>query len=384
MKYWNNFLKMIGGMLLCACTTQPFSIRQGNVLDLKTAIQQEKNSLLSDLCDSLQCIPLETNDSSLLGKRCFVLYADEQNIFVKSDYTVYRFNSDGRFLNKIGQRGNAPGEYNVAYSVSVDKESKCLLYYVGQKKVQFWGYDGLFQKEIQLRSEGEITVVKFLNSAGRLIAEKRSYSDDGLQTYIEIFDMEGNLLKQIPMNIDSQKVSLTMKTVPLMYTYGSGVKYKDINCNTLYSFDNNSESQDWILNFGSYTPSRELLEDVSQKETLLRDYVQLVDIQESDNTFYFLTICDGRLRGVVVDKESGNLRYSQAIGLPQMGGGIENDYIKDSCFWPSFISESNVMYALLPVEKLTDAGFLDMKRYLSHSTELTMEANPVVMKVYGK
>ena len=42
------------------------------------------------------------------------------------------------------------------------------------------------------------------------------------------------------------------------------------------------------------------------------------------------------------------------------------------------------MYALLPVEKLTDAGALDMKRYLSHSTELTMEANPVVMKVYGK
>ena len=383
MKYRNIFFKMIGGMLLCACTIQPFSIRQGQVLDLETAIRQKKNLLLSDLSDSLQCIPLETNDSSLLGKRCFVLYADEQNIFVKSDYTVYRFNSDGRFLNKIGQHGNAPGEYNVAYSISVDQESQYLLYYVGQKKVQFWGYDGLFQKEIQLRSEGEITVVKMLNT-DRLLAEKRSYSDDGLQIYIELFDMEGNLLKQIPMNSDSQKVSLTMKTVPLMYTYGSLVKYKDINCNTLYSFDNDSESRDWILNFGSYTPSRELLEDVSQKETLLRDYVQLVDIQESDNTFYFLTICDGRLRGIVVDKESGSLRYSQAIGLPQMGGGIENDYIKDSCFWPSFISDSNVMYALLPVEKLTDAGALDMKRYLSHSTELIMEANPVVMKVYGK
>lgn len=383
MKYRNVFFKMIGGVLLCACTTQPFSIRQGQVLDLETAIRQEKNSLLSDLSDSLQCIPLETNDLSLLGKRSFVLYADEQNLFVKSDNTVYRFSSDGRFLNKIGQRGNAPGEYNVAYSISVDEKSKCLLYYVGQEKVQVWRYDGLFQKEIQLRSEGEITMVKILNS-DRLIAEKRSYSDDGLQVYIEIFDMEGNLLKQIPMNNDGQRVSLTMKTVPLMYTYGNGVKYKDINCNTLYSFDNEPESRDWILNFGSYTPSRELLEDVSQKETLLRDYVQLVDIQESDNTFYFLTVCDGKLRGIVVDKESGNLRYSQAIGLPQIGGGIENDYIKDSCFWPSFISESNVMYALLPVEKLTDAGVLDMKRYLSHSTELTMEANPVVMKVYGK
>ena len=133
---------------------------------------------------------------------------------------VYRFNSDGRFLNKIGQHGNAPGEYNVAYSISVDQESQYLLYYVGQKKVQFWGYDGLFQKEIQLRSEWEITVGKMLNT-DRLLAEKRSYSDDGLQIYIELFDMEGNLLKQIPMNSDSQKVSLTMKTVPLMYTYGS-------------------------------------------------------------------------------------------------------------------------------------------------------------------
>lgn len=70
-------------------------------------------------------------------------------------------------------------------------------------------------------------------------------------------------------------------------------------------------------------PSRELLEDVAQRETLMRDFAQLVDIQESNEGFYFLIVHNNELRGMVVDKKTGRLEYSQVIEIPQKGGNRE-------------------------------------------------------------
>ncbi len=370
----------IGVLSACVDST---SIRQGNIFNLEVAMQIEKKSLLSELSDSIQCIPLETNDFSLLDNRAYLLYADEQYIFIKSKDLIYRFKADGHFLNKIGQRGSGPGEYNMVHSISIDSEHERLLYYVGQKRIQFWGYDGRFQKEICLQDESEITAVSLLGD-NKIISEAREYSEEGLKTDIHFFDLEGKLLKKIPIGRDAQKVNLSMHTTPLMYVKGKSVKYKDANANSLLSFWNDSFERQWDFDLGRYTPSRELLEDVAQKETLMRDFAQLVDMKESDRRFYFLVVHGNALRGIVVDKETGQLEFSQTITIPQKGGGIENDYIDKCCFWPSFISDSNAMYCLLPIEKIMSVGKQRAERYLSESIRLTEEANPIVLKVYGE
>lgn len=382
MKYWHLFFYMQAfGCLLGACTES--SIKQGCELNLEVAMKTEKRILLSELSDSLECIFLETNDSSLLGDRAYLLSANRENLFIKSRNAVYRFDHEGCFLNKIGQRGNAPEEYNSIHSVSIDEDNERLLFYVGQKKVQFWGYDGGFQEEIYLRTESEITSANLLNS-GIIIAEGRRYLDVGLETYIYTFDLKGKLLKEIPMGGDALKVNLSMHTSPLMYLKDGCVKYKDINTSFLYSFCGDSIERQWNFNLGTYTPSRELLEDVAQKETLMRDFAQLVDIQESNKNFYFLIVHNHELRGMVVDKKTGRLECSQVIETPQKGGGIENDYIDKSCFWPSFISDSDVMYCLLPIENVTAVGMEDVKRHSLGNRRLYEESNPVVLKVYGK
>lgn len=366
--------------MLCACTDSSF-IKQGNVLNLEMAMHTEKQIVLSDLCDSLECIPLETNDSSLLGNRAYLSYADEQNLFIMSNNVLYRFSSNGDFLNKIGRRGNAPGEYNRAYSISADKERKCFLYYIGQNKIQFWGYDGEFMKEIKLQDDGELTAVNILGQ-DQIIAESRTYSDNGLKIDIDIFNQEGELLKKIPICEDEQTVSRSMHTVPILYHARDTIKYKDINGDILYSFSKNSYDREWVLNLGGYAPSREVLENVAQKEALMRDFAQLVDIKETKKQFYFLIVHDNTLRGIIANKETGHLEYNQVINIPQMGGGLKNDYIDKSCFWPSFVSDSDEMYCLLPVEKMTTKGKQDVERHTSSTVNLLEESNPIVLKVY--
>lgn len=368
--------------MLSACMDNT-SIKQENTFNLEVAMQMEKKMLLSELSDSIQCIPLETNNLSLLDDRAYLLYADERFIFVKSKDLLYRFRADGHFLNKIGRRGSAPGEYNMVHSIAVDSIHERLVYYIGQKRVQFWGYDGKFQKEIHLQSKNNVTAVSLLGN-NRIISENREYSDDGLKTSIHLFDLDGKLLKEIPIEKDVQKVNLSMHTTPLMYTKGKSVKYKNINANFLFSFYGDSFEQQWKFDLGKYTPSRELLEDVAQKETLMKDFAQMVDIQESDRRFYFLMVHDNSIRGIIVNKKTGELEYSQTIAIPQKGGGLENDYINECYFWPSFISDSNIMYCLLPTEKITSIGEREVKKYSSIDIQLTEDSNPVVLKVYEK
>lgn len=353
------------------------------VINIENAIQIEKDVALSELCDSIECIPLETNDLSLLNNRAYLLYGDESSLFVKSDEYIYHFSSDGHFLNRIGQRGDAPHEYNRIYSVSVDSINERFLFYIGDNKVQLWGYDGVFQKEIRLKTEKQITDICVLNGNG-ILAENRLYSDNGLDISVAVFDMEGGLVKEMPMNRYKQLINISMYTTPIMYSKNEKVRYKDIYDNILYTIDSDTVIQQFMFEFGRYMPSREYFEDMNKRETLLKSMVQLVDICESDLNLYILLVHDKSLRGLVVDKKTLRMEYSQIIDMPQNGGGIKNDYIAGSHFWPSYISNSNVMYGLLSIEHISDEGMRDIGRRLQTLIHEDEEQNPLVLKVYPK
>ncbi len=71
---------------------------------------------LSDFFTGFRIIPLETNDSCLIGAFNKVAALTENNIFIgfhmmDAPTVVYRFDQDGRFINSIGTGGRGPGEH---------------------------------------------------------------------------------------------------------------------------------------------------------------------------------------------------------------------------------------------------------------------------------
>jgi hypothetical protein len=68
---------------------------------------------MSEIISEISYIPLETNSKCLLGNMW--IYVFGKDILVKSnssDESIYRFSTDGKYLNKIGSKGNGPSEFN--------------------------------------------------------------------------------------------------------------------------------------------------------------------------------------------------------------------------------------------------------------------------------
>lgn len=92
-----------------------------HLIDFYSAYQKILPILsMSQFAEDIEFIPLETKGDCLLDDyiRDIIITKDDILVF---DYTrCYRFNKNGKFINSIGTRGQGPGEYVKARSMTVD------------------------------------------------------------------------------------------------------------------------------------------------------------------------------------------------------------------------------------------------------------------------
>lgn len=67
---------------------------------------------LSEAIEKLDIVPLEMTDQSMLGE-IRRIQVTEHDIWIHdfNKFYIYRFSRTGKFLNRIGSIGQAPGEY---------------------------------------------------------------------------------------------------------------------------------------------------------------------------------------------------------------------------------------------------------------------------------
>lgn len=373
-----NYLLLFVLILFAGCGKRE-SVLSNRVLDVAQILEKEVKVPLSALIDSMEYIVLETNDSVLLDNRAYVFYADHSDLFIRSKQIIYRFDSKGRFLNRIGKTGNGPHEYNVVYNVSVDDANQRLFLYIGQKKIYIMNYQGRFLNELELQTNGEVTAAYLMNE-NRIMAETRVYSDAGLKVGLSLFDMQGSCIKEdVVVFSDDLKTELHMHTVPIMYACRDAGKYMESYSGMLYELQNDMLTDSLKIDFKDYQPDRSLIENMNKRDDLLKNYASLVDVQENSNTLFMLVVFKNELRGIVVDKITGEVLYSSFIDMPQRGGGIKNDYLHDCNFWPTYMDEK-ALYGLVPIEFIKEsASVLD-----SMKAKIKDDDNPAFLKLLLK
>lgn len=108
-------IRKISASILCLILLNQFGLSQG-ITKLKIDFEKANPVKLSEIVSEVRYIPLETNPDCLIGYMNIPVYG--KDIIVRS-YTgsvngsvgTFRFSDQGKFLNKIGNLGRGPGEY---------------------------------------------------------------------------------------------------------------------------------------------------------------------------------------------------------------------------------------------------------------------------------
>lgn len=107
---------------------------------------------LSNFADSIQYIPLKTNQEVLLSNRLEFKFTN--NYILVNDIGTKKlnlFSKDGSYLNSIGTLGRGIGEYNLVAGYTIDEDSE-LIFVSDRNKKSILLYDllGNFKKELSL------------------------------------------------------------------------------------------------------------------------------------------------------------------------------------------------------------------------------------------
>ena len=122
---------------------------------------------LSTFISEIDFIALETSDECTIGSINKIL-SDEGSYIIhdKDNHAIFRFDEEGKFLNRIGVIGRGPQEYTESWDVSLDRIKKevSVLDLAGRKILRY-KYDGTFvgsKKMKFLYTQHEYTATGFV------------------------------------------------------------------------------------------------------------------------------------------------------------------------------------------------------------------------------
>jgi len=115
---------------------------------------------------NISLMQLETTDKSIFASDRPYVVTSKEDIFLldHSQRTIFRFNREGKFINKIYKRGNGPQEYLIAFDIAILDNS---IYVLDRSRIQQYDFEGNhiktipvleYSRKIVVTKEGNIAV----------------------------------------------------------------------------------------------------------------------------------------------------------------------------------------------------------------------------------
>ncbi|MDR1332765.1 MAG: 6-bladed beta-propeller [Tannerella sp.] len=119
-------------------------------IDVSTAYREKAGATLSQICDDIEFLPLETTDECLLD-RDLAITVTGTDIFIYDYNKGYRFDRNGKFLNSIGTRGQGPAELIKPMRMTVDTLNR-QVYFLDDGKIVKYDCDGNYLETVKTES----------------------------------------------------------------------------------------------------------------------------------------------------------------------------------------------------------------------------------------
>ena len=364
------------------------------VIDIEKGLPRGGAVKLSELCSSIDYIPLQTETNSIVGARptlnilndvLLITYTNSDNCMV--------FGSDGIFKSSIGQRGNSKKEYTNISELNVLEDSS-LVAIKDFNKIVIYNKEGLFIREIPFENvtEGGYRVYDFLYiGGGKYCTTQYNFESDCDK--LSVIDNSGEVLfshdfgarstVRDMVEIDGKMRVVSFGGNPHIYRFNNEVRYLNPKNDTIFSFSNELEKRpSFLVNLGKYKKS--------QDASIKSDYVRIFhdSFKESSDYLFFNFTTPSKTFSFMGPKDrSGYLLYNkiegEVIALSYDSAfnktGLTNDIDNGMPFWPNLIT-GNKMYqivdALTFINMSIQSGSAKMKEIASTLTE---NSNPIIV-----
>ena len=171
----NNLINRIVLMIVAiSCNTNKqdtsLSSEYPIIIDINEALRNKIDYMLSDIIDSISYLPVESiiddyvtsiDPNNLKIGNKYILTAD----YFSKDLLLYNIN--GKFIRKLAQKGQGPGEYIFLDDLAIDEQNE-MVYVLCRNKRKIFKYslEGSFLGEIILKHHADRIVI---SPSGRLL-----------------------------------------------------------------------------------------------------------------------------------------------------------------------------------------------------------------------
>lgn len=154
MKFWRILILLL--LVSCSSNTNNDS-RNNDIIVLNVDKVLSDNKLLySNFFNSCKIIPLETNESCLIGQIDQIFVANDELFILdsRSAKSVFVFTKNGKFIRKIGKLGRGPGEYTSPSTFKInDKRKEIYILDRNYQVIHRYDYTGRYQGNIKISGD---------------------------------------------------------------------------------------------------------------------------------------------------------------------------------------------------------------------------------------
>lgn len=368
MKYLFSFL--------CLCCVLSVSAQKPVVINLAKAISESpKEIMLNELASDIRYVPLETTDDCLMNNEFYIMQYTGEDIITSG---IFHFDKNGKFLNKIGSKGQGPEEYLQGLFAFGDWKNK-LLYVQNWTTLTCYGFDGTFVRSVP-------TPQLNMGAAGLFDENHILYSNDiyyadkanPIQLYM-VDSQNGKTVSKWRGHLEeNKKYGMILTSRDFMYNYDNSLFYKPALENVIFKILSPKKRQ---LVYKFDCSGKDI--DVSADEVDPKKRFQFLSVYWAKETAQFLFVNYGMKnisRLGIYDKEKKT--FTNVTIKDNLAGGYD--------IHPAWTSDDNhllmVYYAgglLQDKEKRYSTGLLpERKKELDELLKnIKEDDNPVVILV---
>jgi hypothetical protein len=221
-------------------------------IDVYGAYQKKAGMMLSQVCNDIEFLPLETTDECLLDEELDITVT-RTDILVYDLNKGYRFDRNGKFINSIGTRGQGPRELVKPMKMTVDTLNRWV-YFFDIGKVVKYDYEGNFVETFRMEF-GRYRLA--LVTPGLFLIDYPNYLFSKPNERFSMYfysEKEKRLLSRFSCDYDKKIPGMAI-CFPIVYKFNNDLYLKDFWSDTIYVADGVYDANAYaVIQKGGFIP----------------------------------------------------------------------------------------------------------------------------------